>query len=170
VHVEVRDTLVDELVESLRLGELDLAYLVANANVPAGITVHREYKDDLVVISAPEHRFAQRDQVSLAEVSRESLVDFGPGTALAHRIARLFAEHDLPARVMCQASQIDFQFGLVRNGLGVAIVTRSRAAASDLPFAMLVRPRVDWGIVLATRTPRTTNPAADALLTQLMEA
>ncbi|MEO3876221.1 LysR family transcriptional regulator [Nonomuraea sp. B12E4] len=170
VHVEVRDTVVDELVEALRLGQLDLAYLVLGGAVPGGLTVHHVFADELVVIAGPGHPFVRRDQVSLAEASREPLVGFGPGTALAQRIRQLFMDHGLRARFVAQTNQLDLQAGLVRNGHGVAIVTRSRADRSGLPAATLVQPKVEWRVALATRTPRPANPVADALLRHLIDA
>lgn len=168
IRIHVRDTVMEELIEALRVGELDLSYLVLDGPPPRGLMVHAEHHDDLVVIAGPEHRFAGRARVSLAEVSHEPLVDFGPRTLLSIRVRRMFADHGLTAEVMCESTQLDFQFGLVRHGLGVAIMTRGRAESAGLQYATLVAPRSKWVVSLCSRGPEPVNPAAAALLEHLI--
>ena len=171
IRLRVLNSPVDELLERLRNGELDLAYLAVDGTLPDDLVGRIVYREDLLLITPPEHRLAERRQVRWAELNGEQFVDFAEGTAITGIVRRVSAQLGLHRRVVGQVTQLDLQLALVRNGLGVAIVQGTLATSTPgVAVAELTDPPVRWEVSLASRAPGPTNPAAVALLDHLVPA
>src|SRR5882757_7860159 len=159
IQLTVLNAPVSTLVERLRDGELDLAYLASDDPLPDDLTGPVVYDEDLVLIMPPEHPLAGRTRVSWTELEGEPFVDFAEGTAVTTIIRRVSGQLGLRRRMVGQVSQLDLQLDLVRNGFGLAIVQGSLAESSTgLAVAELVEPRLHWSVSLASRAPGPSNP------------
>lgn len=66
--------------------------------------------------------------------------------------------------VVGRVTQVDLQLGLIRNGLGLAIVQHPLAAStSGLAVAELTDPAIHWRVHLTCRAPGPVTLAALAL-------
>jgi DNA-binding transcriptional LysR family regulator len=168
IQISVWNSPVNQLMDRLRAGALDLAYLVSDEPLPedlVGVTVYRE---DMVLAMPPDHRLAGRERVRWAELDDEPVVDFAEGSSVTNIVRRVSAQRGLRRRIIGQVTQLDVQLALVRNGLGIAFVQRTLAeTARGVRIADLVDPEVVLAISLATRAPGPVNPAAAALLDHL---
>lgn len=164
IQISVLNSPVTELIGRLRDGELDLAYLAEDGPVPDDLASQVVYREKLMLIMPEGHRLAGRDRVSWLELADEPFVEFSEGSAVTGLLRRVSAELGLRRRIVGQVTQLGLQLGLVRSGIGVAIVQGTLATTtSGLAVAELTEPASEWQVSLVSRAPRPTNPAAVAL-------
>lgn len=164
IQITVSNVPVDALMQQLRGGELDLAYLASDAGLPADLVGRTMYREPLQLIMPAEHRMAGRTRVRWADLDDEPLVLFSEGSAVTAIVRRVFTRLGLRQRVVGQVTQVDLQLALVRHGLGVAVVQGTLAdRAEGVAVAAIVEPDIDWEVLLASRAPGPANPAAVAL-------
>ena len=169
IQISVLNAPVSVLLDRLRDGELDLAYLAADGALPEDTVGRTVFREDLLLITPPGHRLAGQPRVSWAELDGEPFVDFADGTAVTGIIRRLSTQLGLHRRVVGQVTQLDLQLDLVRNGLGVAIVQGTLARCTKgVAVAELADPSIRWEVSLVSRAPGPINPAAVALLNHLV--
>lgn len=125
VQISVREAPTGELLDALLARELDLAYLALDgAELPDGLTTFAGWDEELVLVTAPDHRLAGEERVLLSDLTEEPFVDFRAGTGLETAVRRLAAGCGLHRHITCEVTQIRFLVDLVRAGIGVAIVPR----------------------------------------------
>lgn len=169
IQISVWNSPVNDMLDRLRSGRLDLAYLASDRPLPPDLTGHTVYRENLVLITSPEHRLAGRNRVRWAELDGEAFVDFSQGSAVATILERTSAELGLRRQVVGQVTQISLQPALVRTGIGVAIVQETLARSTPgLAIAQLDDPPLSWEVSLVSRGPAPTNPAARALMDHLV--
>ncbi|WP_031088002.1 LysR family transcriptional regulator [Streptomyces sp. NRRL WC-3549] len=165
VQISLREATTPELVEGLRAGELDLAYLAPDAaELPDPLAVFATWQEELVLITAPGHPLADAGRALIGELAGEPFVDFRAGTGLETAVRRLAAHCGLERRITCDVTQIRLLVDLVRAGIGVAIVPRRIGEDAGLPCLTIRQPEPGRTVVLAGRAPVPRNPAARALL------
>ncbi|MEV5612955.1 LysR family transcriptional regulator [Streptomyces sp. NPDC052225] len=171
IQVSVREGPVEELIEGLRAGELDLAFLAPDARrLPDGLAAFGTWREDLVLVTAPGHPLARARRTLIKDLADEPFIDFKAGTGLETAVRRLAAHCGLERRITCDVTQIGLLVDLVRAGIGVAIVPRRIAEAAGLPCVTIRQPEPGRTVVLAGRAPRPRNPAAEALLGRITAA
>lgn len=170
IQLSVWNSTVRGLLERLRDGELDLAYLASDQPLPDDLAGHTAYRENLVLITPPDHPLGRRRVVRWAELDDLPFVEFSDGSAVTDIVRRVYAELGLRRRTVGQVTQIDLQLALVRSGLGVSIVqeTLARSRGGELGVAALTGPAVEWEVSLVGRAPGPSNPAAAALLRHLV--
>ena len=168
VRIIVRDAPVAGLVEDLRAGDLDLAYVSLDGGAADGLATFATHTEQLVVALPPDHRLAGAVGVGMGELAEDTFVAFRTGTGLETTARRLAETAGVRRRVGCQVSQIDLLVELVRAGLGVAVLPATVAERAGLPFAVLDDPTACRRIALVSREPRPVNPVAAALLEHLL--
>jgi LysR family transcriptional regulator, low CO2-responsive transcriptional regulator len=111
------------LVDALVSNRIDLAVV---GTVPDDISVVIEpFKpNELVLIAAPKHRLAGRENVPFAELAREHFLlrESGSGTRAA--LESLFQEEGLPLQVSMQVGNNSAIKQGVSAGLGIALISR----------------------------------------------
>ncbi|MFI0240785.1 LysR family transcriptional regulator [Streptomyces sp. NPDC016845] len=168
IQVSVREAPVAELIEGLRAGELDLAFLAPDAReLPDGLASFGTWQEDLVLVTAPGHPLARAGRTLIKDLADEPFIDFRAGTGLETAVRRLAAHCGLERRITCDVTQIGLLVELVRAGIGVAFVPRRIGEAAGLPCVTIRQPEPGRAVVLAGRAPRPRNPAAGALLKRL---
>ena len=169
IQISVLNAPVAVLVERLRAGELDLAYLAGDEAFPADLAARPVYREDLVLITPPEHRWAGRERVDWAQLDDEPILEFAEGSAVTTIVRRVSGRLGIAPRVVGQVTQVDLQLALVRSGIGVA-VAQGTLARSSAGFAVigLDQPTTHWEVSLVSRAPGPANPAAVALREHLL--
>lgn len=165
VEINLHEAPVDELLDGLLAGDLDLAYIARDqSRLPEAITVLATRDEELVVIAAPNHPLARQHQVLLSNLQHESFVDFQAGTGLQTVIERLCEQAHLKRDITFTVTQLELLISLVRADLGIAILPAPIAERTDLARIRIAPPRPHRTVALLTRTPQPSNPAALALL------
>jgi DNA-binding transcriptional LysR family regulator len=86
------------------------------------------YDDELVLVCNPQHRFARRGTVTLAEVGRERLIMFDRTSSYFELTQSLFLRAGLVARTVMELDNIEAAKKMVEEALGVALLPKVSVA------------------------------------------
>ncbi|MFG1946215.1 LysR family transcriptional regulator [Nonomuraea sp. NPDC048826] len=142
-HREVRITLrsgaSEEMIERVRQGTMDLAFLGLPLDArPKGVNGRELARGDLVAVVAPGHPLADRDHVMLRDLADEPFVDFPAGSAGRIQSDEAFAAAGVRREVAFEVSTPDFMARLIRQDLGIGMLPESFAPVfPDLPVVRL---------------------------------
>ncbi|MFC9243811.1 LysR family transcriptional regulator [Streptomyces sp. NPDC057136] len=123
VRISLRVGASDELVEQVREGAIEVAFLgLPTTAHPQGVNAHELARDRLVAVVAPDHLLAGEPTVSLRRLSSEAFVDLPAGTAGRVQSDHAFAAAGLSRDVAFEVTTADFMARLVEQSLGVAML------------------------------------------------
>ncbi|MFC4907432.1 LysR family transcriptional regulator [Actinomadura gamaensis] len=126
VRISLRSGASEKLVERVRLGTLDVAFLGIPVNQrPKGVHGRALARGELVAVTAAGHPLADRERVSLRDLSDELFVDFPPGSAARAQTDEAFAAAGVRREVAFEISTVDFMIRLIRQGLGIGLMPAS---------------------------------------------
>ncbi len=167
VRISLRVGASDDLIEQVREGALDVAFLgLPTTARPQGVAAHELARDRLVAVVAPDHPLAGQASVGLRRLATEVFVDLPAGTAGRLQSDQAFAAAGLSRDVAFEVTAADYMTRLVAPGLGIAMLPS--AYAPQLTGVTTVEvadapARVEY--VIWSRHSRT--PAAAAFLAVL---
>ncbi|SNS49476.1 transcriptional regulator, LysR family [Streptosporangium subroseum] len=168
LEIRLRQGGSGELIEQVRAGRLDLAFVSRPPRYPDDVTVAPFASEPLVLACAPEHPLAAREQVKLVELQEERFVDFPPDWGTRDLVDDVLATAGVERRVALEVTDVHSLLDLVTFGLGVALVPQSFAAKTDrVRFIGLAGIVSAWEIITVTADP--TSAAAVALLREVHE-
>jgi DNA-binding transcriptional LysR family regulator len=168
------------LLEKLRDGRLDLAFVPMQPSPPDDIRATMLACEELVAACAHDHPLAGRRAVPLERLGRETFVDFQTDWGTRRLVDQAFARTRMERRTGFEVNDLATALDLVALGLGIALVPEAIIAAHPadpqrppLAVATLAPPEICWelGIAHAERGAADAgpvNPAARAFLA-LME-
>jgi DNA-binding transcriptional LysR family regulator len=158
-----------DLLDCVRDGELDLAFVAEPPQPPDGVTLHRLATDKMVLLCQPDHPLAGRKRVGWAALVDETFVDFHPDWGSRQVTDRGFASLGLSRRVASEVNDVHTLLDLVVRGFGVAVVptplTR-KPQARRLAVVPLEGPQA-WNVAVAEPDNNRTSLAAQAFLEPL---
>ncbi len=156
-----------EVVERVRQGAVDIGF-VESPTVPRDLARARVGSDSLVVVVAPDHRWARRRDVAATELAQGSALVREPGSgtretlelALAARGLTLCPAVELPSSSAVRAAALTGAGAAVLSGLAVAAeVSSGQLVPVPVRDLELSRPlHAVW-----RRGERPTGPAATLL-------
>ncbi|WP_219824016.1 LysR family transcriptional regulator [Actinokineospora auranticolor] len=112
----------DDLVEQVRVGAIDVAFLgLPTTAHPQGVAAHILARDRLVAVVAPAHPLAGEPSVTLARLAEEVFVDLPAGTAGRAQTDQAFAAAGLTRDVAFEVTNADLMARLVQQNLGVSM-------------------------------------------------
>ncbi len=82
------------------------------------------YEDDLVLVAAPQHRFARSGAATIDEVGRESLILFDKGSSYTALIQSVFRQNGVVPRTLMELDTIEATKKMVEEGLGIAMLPK----------------------------------------------
>jgi DNA-binding transcriptional LysR family regulator len=158
-----------ELIEQVRAGRLDVAFVSRPARCPDDVVVGPLASEPLVLACAPDHPLAARVEVGLAELRGEQFVDFLPDWGTRDLVDSALAAAGVDRHVSLEVTDVHSLLDMVTFGLGVALVPQSFAAKTDqVRFVGLSGTVPAWETITVTGDP--TSAAAAALLGEVQEA
>ncbi|MGM7668998.1 LysR family transcriptional regulator [Microbacterium sp. A93] len=172
IDIRVNEGTSDDILAAVRRGESDLAIAAWTGEQPEGLQSTIVFDDALVAVVAPEHPWASRRSIRVAELVDADLITLPAGTGV-----RAALDAILPASApRWEVSTPSFVEMLAVRGLGVGIVSETtasewkgvRAVPIDAPAARS-RLGVAWrtGPTHATRAllgrllPENQSPQLD---------
>lgn len=121
--------------------------MVVNDDVQAGVvrtvvhpdvTTIRLYEDDLCLVAAPDHPFAQRPGgVSIQEVAPEPLILFDRGSSYNALVHSVFRQAGIVPHTLMEMDAMEATKKMVEEGLGIAMLPRV-SVARELEQGFLV--------------------------------
>jgi DNA-binding transcriptional LysR family regulator len=161
---ELEGGAADSIVEAVRSGRIDVGFVAPRpvAEDLAWVPLGRE----LLCLEVPsDDEFADRTEISIAEISRRPMIALGPSYGLRHVVDKLFDDVGCTPSISIEATELSTLRALVRHGSGIAIVPRPR---SDQRSTTVTIPISDadafrfYGVI--TRSDGPTGSAASAFL------
>lgn len=166
VGLRLRQSGTADLLEEVRLGRLDLAFVVGYDPMPDGLTVVPLAREPMVVVCHPEHPLADAGEVTLAALGGEEFVDFRAGWGSRRIADRAFLAAGVDRHVGMEVDDVHTLLHLVEHHLGVALVpgpvARKPAGLRTLRLCDPAAP--EWRACLVRRAGVRVSRAADVLL------
>ncbi|WP_236796231.1 LysR family transcriptional regulator [Amycolatopsis sp. GM8] len=158
-----------DLVEQVRNGQLDVAFVSGTARVPDGLTAEALAAEPLVLACAPGHPLAAENRISLSLLGDERFVDFSAGWGTRDLADEVLAAAGVHRRVALEVTDVHSLLDLVACGLGVALVPQSFSVKTDqVRFLGIDGRPPQWETVSVRRSP--ASAAAAALLREVTRA
>jgi DNA-binding transcriptional LysR family regulator len=171
VEIRMRQSGNAELVEEVRAGRLDLAFVTRQHRMADDLRVSTLSSEPLVLACAPDSPFATMDSVELAELAGQSFVDFNADWGTRDEVDRALAAAGVERHVAVEVNDVHSLLDFVGFGLGVALVPQSFAGKSDLVRFLGLRGDVDVPLAeTVVVTGHTVGAAARELLDMVFEA
>ncbi|MEV6606822.1 LysR family transcriptional regulator [Kutzneria sp. NPDC051319] len=163
VDIQLRHDSSGALVEQVRAGRLDVAFVTRPARVPDEVMLTPLDIMPMMLACGPEHPFATRDHVDLRELDGLPFVDYHPDWGTRETVDRLLAANCLDRHVALEVNDVHSLLDLVGNGLGVAILPGNFVhKGSRARFVPLTGPAPTWETAIVT--PASHSAAASVLL------
>jgi DNA-binding transcriptional LysR family regulator len=172
VEISLREDNSDRLLEQLRDGLLDLAFVGLAGAPPSGIATQDVIDERLYAGVAHGDPFAGEATITLEALCDQPLVSLPLGTGLRSAFEDACAGRGLSPQIAFEASSLMMVAALAVRGLGIAILPESVAAAQafDLHPLAIARPEIRSRLALAWRSDGPASPAARALVAHARQA
>ncbi|MFS8098241.1 LysR family transcriptional regulator [Lentzea alba] len=167
VEIRMRQSGNAELVEEVRAGRLDLAFVTRQPKMADDLRVSTLASEPLVLACAPESPFATRESVELSELAGQAFVDFNVDWGTRDEVDRALA--GVERRVAVEVNDVHSLLDFVGFGLGVALVPQSFAVKPTRAHFVGLRgdaPVAETVVV----TGHTVSAAAGVLFALVLEA
>jgi DNA-binding transcriptional LysR family regulator len=165
VEIRLRHGGSNELIEQVRSGRLDLAFVSMPPRAPDDLVLRTLASEPLVLACGLEHHLAGRTEVALSDLTDEGFVDFQPDWGSRDVVDAVLGER----RISFEVNDVHSLLDLVAFGLGVALVPQSFSVKTDkVQFVALAGQSRQWetGVV----TAESASAAATALLDAIAAA
>ena len=151
------------LLDSLRVGDLDLVVCVEPASPPDGI-------DTVLCLEEPLHAYAPDGAAGGTPETWGPWVTYPDGSHTRAVIAAGLRAVGAPFEVVAESNQPDVLREMVRLGMGWAVLPEAQAGAGVEPLARVRRlPIGVRRLVVARRFGASPDAAVDALATALLD-
>lgn len=130
IAVDVRRVQARQIGAEVHQGQLDIGVLTFKTGLP-DLRFHSIGVDELVLLVPPSHEFAQRDRVTMKEISGQTLIAHNDPSPIRDRLLKLFEQRHLSLNMLLALPSLDAIKRAVEMGIGVAILPR-RCAVTEL--------------------------------------
>lgn len=175
VELVLKDSLPDQVLPHVRTGAADL-----------GIGTFHQVQDDLQAVllfreslvamlprTGPHAELANRRSLTWKRLGAHPLLVLPRGSVFRDLTESGFAAAGLALRPGFEATYVGTLMGLVRAGMGVAIVpgyATSLADPAELQWRRIEQPVIDREVLMVRRADRALSPAAQALHAHVLAA
>ena len=172
VHLRAASAGSAGLLQQLRDGDLDIAFLVFTGTPPADLDARLVAAVPLLLVVPTDHPLAQRDSVPLAELAGMSFVDSPPGYGTRTVIDNAFAAAGIERTVTVEVADLGTAATYIRNGLGIGLL--SWTILEDIDDSGLATVRIadydlEWRLFVTTSALRPPSAATRAVLALIEE-
>jgi len=173
IQLLLKDTLPDHVLPLVRSGAADLG--IGTFHKAHG-DLHRVllFKESFVAVFTRKHPLAGSDRKHLrwSDLKDQPVLTLQRGSVFHDLAEKGFAAAGLTLEPALEASYVGTLLGMVRAGLGVAIVPGYATALGDrasLAWKPLERPVVEREVVMVHRNTTALSPAAQAFAEHVVE-
>ncbi|WP_219463053.1 LysR family transcriptional regulator [Nonomuraea rhizosphaerae] len=169
VKVRLREGTGPELLDMVRDDTIDLALISTEPDrLPAGIGWVVVGTDDLRLAGAPGHSFEAYESVPARELDGVDLISFREGAGLRAAADQVLRDAGATPNIIVESNEMPVLVGLVRHGLGLAILPVAFIEQSKQPiWSRPLDPPIRPSLMLIWRRRRRRAPAAAAFLHHL---
>ena len=152
----------EALPELLLTGSLDCAFIATHGDqTPEQINAETLFAEEMVVAFASNHRFAEKQLVTLYDVAEEAYID-RLKCEVREPFFEFMKENALDLRVACSSQREDWIQELVIRGLGVSVMPRYSITTGRIGWRTLTGPLSRSRNIMIARADRISNqPSAE---------
>jgi DNA-binding transcriptional LysR family regulator len=163
IDVVMREATSDRMLEMLTSGELDAAFIQLPDAPSSGLVTELLHVEEFALVIGPDHRFAGRDEVPLADLAGDDWIVFTRGTGIDSALRSACAAAGFEPHAKFESSALQTVRALAAAGLGVAMLPRSFAEAEAGARIVRIAPPVPLRRV-ALAWPDRPLPAGTAFV------
>jgi DNA-binding transcriptional LysR family regulator len=141
VKVEVRRSLSSKIPSQLIDGDLELGLISYDPDDDRLVT-DIIYTDHLAFVVSPQHRFANRDTVAIAELGMETFVAHNVMSPYRAVVIKTFQNHKVPLNMDVEMPTVETIRRMVQRNEGVAFLPR-----------MCVEQEIEQGVLCEVQVP-----------------
>jgi DNA-binding transcriptional LysR family regulator len=155
VHLELSEfTSADDMLELIDTGRTDIAVGPRPTHTEAHVEVFG--KEDVVVVAAAGHPFAELPSVPFHALANEPFVHYDPANGLAIWVDELAARHQVVLNPVLRTRSPRTATQLAAAGMGVTIVPVSALSARPAGTVRRLRPVVKREVIAVIAAPSDT--------------
>lgn len=170
MSVDLEERLSGEIVGLIAEGVGDVGIVAGTVDVGA-LQTYPFRSDRFVVVAAPGHPLATRDQVSFAEVLEYDVVGLERSSSLQRFLVSKAAREGRPLKARVQLRSFDAVCRLVEAGVGVGVVPQTTAGRAARTMSLAVIDLADdWALrelTIVVRAEAELRPYARELVDSL---
>lgn len=126
VDVVISEVVSDAMIDGVRTGSLDFAFVVRREQARTSGLGHEEFLTEPYALAVSRsHALARRRRVRLTELVEEPFILHRPGSAVRELILDACAEAGYRPRIALETGEISAARAFVASGLGITILPRS---------------------------------------------
>ena len=166
IVVQIRDLVGARVLEAVRNDEVDVG-IGSRIRADREIQIRPLLVDRLSAFVRKDHALARRQSVTLNEVAESPLIVTGKESSAREVLERSVKREKLPLNIAWETNYMTTALGLVRAGLGVAILPDSAVIlenTAQIRRVVIARPALLRRIEIIQRKERTLSPAAMKLV------
>lgn len=172
IEIVLREDATEQLLEQVRLGQLDLAFVHAVGsqfprNLPdAQLASQVVVSEAVVLVASAHHPLAGRESIAPAELSEEPFLLFKPGSGLRYILLHVSKTGNFTPRVLFESGDISTLRSLAAEGLGIAALPISivEAPGREVVILRLNPPPPQRTVMLVWQKHGTRRAAAQIFL------
>lgn len=172
VHIELRDMLTDQILQSVRSGTVDIGIGTFERSTTE-LTLSTLYEDVLGVVMPVDSPLARRRPLRWRDLGGQSSIALSRASVFRPLIdSTLSAQSIQQGETHFEVGYMETAVALVEQGLGISILPERAAALikhRKACFRRLADPVVSRPMTLVTRAGRSLSPAASAFVACLSE-
>jgi DNA-binding transcriptional LysR family regulator len=168
VNIRYRRADSNTLIADVRDGRLDVAFVSLPVHLPASLRAIDLVTAPIMLCCHAGHRLAERTEVTMAELAKESLVGMPSASSVVDDMHRVFAGKGIRLTVPYEVNDIPTMFEFVEHGLAVTLTVEAFAAGHPaLRSVPIAGTPMVWTLALITPAPEQTTAAASELISLL---
>ena len=171
VRIGLRDGVADRVLELIRSREVDFGVTSAVGGDP-GLEFTGLFNDRIVAVLPRAHPLSRRRKLTLTMLVEHPLVQMDRDSSVRHLVDATYASLGRMSAPLFEATFMSTAVGLVRAGLGVALLPSSAhevRTATDLAVRVIEHPGLERTIGVLRLRGRSLSPAAEAFVSTLVE-
>jgi DNA-binding transcriptional LysR family regulator len=111
----------DQVIKALKNGRLDVALVAFTSDEPT-LNRHLIMRDEIVLITNPNHRLVKRTLLDINDLANEVLITDSSKSSLHEEVAHAFSDAGIPLNVQVANVTIEGIKRMVAEGIGVGFV------------------------------------------------
>lgn len=167
IKIEVFRNVSERIPSEVLERNLDFGFLSYDPMNPLLQSIELN-RDELTLVVPPEHRFADRKQVTVKDLGDEQFVAHNVKTPARTRIFELFAQHNTPLNICIELATLETIKAFVELRAGIAILprlaVRDEIEAGKLIEVSVKGMKIEKTLRLVFRRENTLSHAAKSFL------
>lgn len=161
LHYQIIQSGSYDLLDKLSAGELDVAIVILPAaNEYEDIEFHHLAYDHYVLAVPPNHPFAGREQVDLAEAANEQFIFHQTSERMYYICMEACARAGFKPSIVCQSSHSPTCMSLISAGLGIGFFPTEKIEGQSFEMAIVkIKQPIVKDVALAIRKHALNPPA-----------